>query len=279
MTYKTILLYLNDLRRAQRLLDTALPLANKMQAHLIALNVLPPYVVLPGGEIGGGVTVDAHREAYRAEIAQLKAHFAEATRLNAAKAEWREADANFASATGTVIEHGRACDLIIASQKDSEWVLSSYLEEPERLAMESGRPVLLVPNNGKIVPTPKRVTVAWNGRREAVRATFDALPLLVEADEVNILWVHPENDPEAAGDLPGADISAVLARHGIKCLASQTSAADRGVATEILRQANAFGSELIVMGIYGHSRLREFILGGASRDMLTQMDRLVLMSH
>ena len=145
--------------------------------------------------------------------------------------------------------------------------------------MESGRPVLLVPNKGKITATPKRVTVAWNGRREAVRAVFDALPLLVGAEEVNVLWVHPERDQPDAGDLPGSDISTVLARHGIKCVVSQSAAADHGVASEILRQANAFGSELLVMGVYGHSRLREFILGGASRDMLAEMDRPVLMSH
>jgi len=280
MTYKTILLHLHDIRRAQQLLDVALPIARKMDAHLIALNVMPPYVVLPGGELGAGsVTVDAHREAYRAEILKLKERFAEATRLNAAKSEWREADANFATATGTVIAHGRVCDMIIASQKDPEWSLSEFLEEPERLAIESGRPVLLVPNKGKVVVPPKRVTIAWNGRREAIRAVFDALPLLSGTEEVNIVWVHPERDQPEAGDLPGADIGTVLSRHGVKCLVSQTSAVDSGVAAELLRQAGAFSADMIVMGLYGHSRVREFILGGASRDMLATMDRPLLISH
>ena len=279
MTYKTILLHLHDVARAQRLLDVAVPLARHMDAHLIGLTVLPPYVVLPGSEIGGGVTVDAHREAYRDDVAKLKARFEDATCLLAGKAEWREADANFGSAAGTVIEHGRVCDLIIASQRKHDWTLSQWLEEPERIGIESGRPVLLVPNNGKISVPPKRATIAWNGCREAVRAVFDALPLLAATDDVNIVWVQPERDRQAAGDLPGSDICATLTRHGLKCLASQTSATNAGVGTELLRQANAFGSDLLVMGVYGHSRMREFILGGASREVLEGMDRLVLMSH
>ena len=280
MTYKTILLHLHDIARAKRLLDVAVPLARKMDAHLIGLNVLPPYVVLPGGEYGSGaMTVDAHREAYREDVAKLKARFEDATCLLAGKAEWREADANFGSAVGTVIEHGRVCDLIIASQRNRNWTLSQYLEEPERIGIESGRPVLLVPNEGRISVPPKRATIAWNGRREAVRAVFDALPLLSGTEEVNVVWVRPERDPQAAGDLPGSDICATLTRHGLKCLASQTSAADAGVGAELLRQANAFGSDLLVMGVYGHSRMREFMLGGASREVLAGMDRLVLMSH
>ena len=74
-------------------------------------------------------------------------------------------------------------------------------------------------------------------------------------------------------------MSATLARHGIKCVASQSSATDGNVGFELLRQAEAFGSDLVVMGAYGHSRMREFVLGGASREMLAQMNRLVLMSH
>jgi nucleotide-binding universal stress UspA family protein len=279
MTYKTILLHLHDVRRAQRLLAVALPLVAKMDAHLIALNVMPPYVVISGGEMGMATIIDAHREAYQVDVAQLKQHFAAATRLSAGKMEWRDADAGYGSATDTVVRQGAVCDLIIASQKDQSWTMSDFLEEPQRLAIETGRPVMLVPNEGKIVSPPKRVTIAWNGRREAVRAVFDAMPLLVGADEVNILWAHPENDQPAASDLPGAALATVLARHGIKCVVSQSSAADANIGGELLQQADAFGSDLLVMGCYGHSRMREFVLGGATRDVLSQMDLPVLMSH
>ncbi len=280
MTYKTILLHLHDAERAPRLLDTAVPLARAMEAHLIALCVLPPYVVIPAMEGSGTtVTVEEHRDSYRREMSRLKTMFIEATRLHAATSEWREADALFATTADRIIEHGRVSDLVIASQKHSEWAYSAHLEDPARLAIECGRPVLLVPNAGRIVAPPKRVTIAWNGRREAVRAVFDALPLMIGAEEVQVLWLDPQRDQPTAGDLPGAELSATLARHGIKCLVSQASTGDADVGRELLRQADAFGSDVLVMGAYGHSRFREFLLGGASREMLANMNRLVLMSH
>ena len=279
MTYKSILLHLHDAQRAQRLLDTAVSLASAMDAHLTALCIVPPYVVIPATEGGTTVTVDQHRDTYRLEMARLKEMFSEATNLNAAKSEWREVDANFATAADRIIEHARACDLVIASQKNPAWAYSAFLEEPARLAIECGRPVLLVPNTDQINAPPKRVTIAWNGRREVARAVFDALPLLTRAEEVQVLWVDPKRDQPIAGDIPGAELSATLARHGVKCLVSQASAFDADVSRELLRQADAFGSDLLVMGAYGHSRFREFLLGGVSRDVLAAMNRLVLMSH
>lgn len=279
MAYKTILAHLHDPQRAERLLNVVVPLVRAMDAHLIGLNVMPPYVVIPGGETGSAVTVDAHRDAYQSAIAKLRDAFAAATKLNSAKAEWRQDDANFATASGVIIERGRVTDLVVASQKDKNWPLTDFLEEPERLAIECGRPVLLVPNSGAPASPPKRATIAWNGRREAARAVFDALPLLAGAQEVNIVWVHPDRDQPHSGDLPGADLSTTLSRHGIKAIASEISATDGNIGHELLRQANAFGSDLLVMGAYGHSRMREFVLGGASREVLAHMDRLVLMSH
>ena len=280
MTYKTILLHLHDSKRAPRLLEAAAPLARAMDAHLIALCVVPPYGVIPAMEGSGTtVTVEEHRDAYRLEMARLKAIFDRETNLQVAKNEWREADAGFGTTVDRIIQHGRACDLVIASQADPTWSYSAHLEEPARLAIEIGRPVVLVPNSGRIKLPPKRVTIAWNGRREAARAVFDTLPLLIKAEEVQVLWVDPERDQPNAGDLPGTELSATLARHGVKCVVSQASAINTDVSGELLRQADAFGSDLLVMGAYGHSRFREFLLGGASRDILASMNRPVLMSH
>ncbi|MFM9942876.1 MAG: universal stress protein [Hyphomicrobiaceae bacterium] len=279
MTYKTILLHLHDIRRAERLLRAAVPLVRAMDAHLIALSVVPPFVVVPAVDgMGTTVSIDAHREAYRGEMAQLKAKFLDATAAQPLRAEWREADALFGSVAGMVVEHGRCADLIVASQADPDWGSSSLIEDPVRIAMESGRPLLLVPNSGAVTLPPKRITIAWNGRREAARAVFDARSLVRHADEVNVTWINPGQDP-AAGDLPTAEICATLARHGAKVQASQATAPGADVGRELLRQAAAFGSDLLVMGCYGHSRLREFVLGGASRDVLAGMTLPVLLSH
>jgi nucleotide-binding universal stress UspA family protein len=149
------------------------------------------------------------------------------------------------------------------------------IEDPERVVLESGRPVLLIPNSGIVSMPPQRVTVAWNGRREATRAVFDAIPLLRLAQSVDIVWV----DPEEEGDIPAAEISVALARHGITCQASKAESVGGDAGEALLRQTKAFGADLLVMGCYGHSRLREFVLGGASRYVLRHMSLPILMSH
>jgi nucleotide-binding universal stress UspA family protein len=280
MTYKTILVHLHDSRRARRLLDTAIPIARQMGSHLIGLSVVPPFVVMPSTETGGAtVTVEQHRHAYSTEMAALRNAFAVATKNSDLQTEWREADAGLITAAGTIVAHARTADLVIVSQQDPDWIYSSMLEQPDRVVIESGRPLLLVPNTGKIGMPAKRITIAWNGRRESVRAVFDALPLLKLADDVIVVWINPEDDRMMASDLPAAAICATLARHGVKCQGSQASAFGADVGVELLHQASAFGSELLVMGCYGHSRWREFILGGASRDVLKEARVVVLMSH
>jgi nucleotide-binding universal stress UspA family protein len=280
MSYKTILVHLHDKRRARRLLDAAAPMARDMGAHLVGLCVLPPFTVLPSTEVGGAtVTVEEHRDAYRIEMASLKDAFLVATNNHNLESEWRETDAGLMTAAGLIVEHTRTADLVIASQPDRDWAYSRMLEEPDRIAIESGRPLLLVPNSGVVSLPAKRITIAWNGRREAARALFDALPLLKRADDVNIVSVNADGDRATAGDLPAAGICTALARHGVKCQGSQVPASGDDVGLELLRQAAASGSELLVMGCYGHSRWREFVLGGASRDVLREARIPVLLSH
>ena len=154
-----------------------------------------------------------------------------------------------------------------------------YLDIADRLAVESGRPVLIVPNEGLHKDFGKKVLVAWNARREAARAVFDALPLLQQADEVKVVWVNPQDEGGAAADVPAGDICAALARHGVKCEATEVARPQAGVGRTLLMRAAEYGSDLLVMGCYGHSRLREFVLGGASRHVLDHMTIPVLMSH
>jgi nucleotide-binding universal stress UspA family protein len=280
MSYKTFFVHLHDKRRAHRLLEAVMPLARQMDAHVSAMCVVPPYVIIPALDgAGGAITVEDHRNSYREDMAALKDLFESASKGQALRADWQEADAGFNTVPGAIIEHGRTADLIVVSQKERGWSYSDMIEEPERIAIESGRPLLVIPNSGNAGLSVKRVTIAWNGRRESVRAVFDALPILKLANDVNVVVVDAETDREILGELPGADICTTLARHGIKCQITQGSARDSDMGKEILHQATAFGSNLLVMGCYGHSRLREFILGGASRGVLEAMTLPVLMSH
>ena len=280
MSYKTILTHCHDVRRVERLLQVAVPLARSVDAHLVGLAVIPPFVVVPAMDgAGSSVTVEEHRIAYAKDLASIQKTFTAATSDLMPSAEWRVADASFGTAADRVVEQGSCADLVIVAQADPEWSSSALLEDPERVVLSVGRPVLIVPNSGSAVCPPKRVSVAWNGRREAARAVFDALPLLQHAELVDVIGVNSGQESAQHGDLPATEICAALARHGVRCQASEASAGSGEVGHELLRQAKAFGADLLVMGCYGHSRLREFVLGGASRYVLRHMHLPVLMSH
>lgn len=280
MPYKTILMHCNDARRVAKLLAPAVHLAETFQAHLVGLSVVPPVAIMPAGTpMGPPVVVDTHRELYRARGPAMKAAFEDAARERGFVAEWREDDAQGSGVADVVLEHARACDLVIASQTDLDWSGTEHLDVADTLAIESGRPVLIVPNTGTHQRVGDKVLVAWNARREAARAVFDALPILRRAREAKVVWVNPQSERERAQDVPAGDICAALARHGIKCEAVEQVRPEAGVGETLLACVKDRGADLLVMGCYGHTRLREFVFGGASRHVLSHMSIPVLMSH
>lgn len=280
MAYKTILVHCNDKRRIKTLLAPAVTLAETFQSHLIGLSVVPPVAIIStGAALGPPVIVDAHCELYRAENPAMKQAFEEATRGRGLVAEWREDDAGAFGVADRVLPQAYAADLVVASQTDPEWPGTDRLDIADRLAMESGRPVLIVPNAGVHQRVGDRVLMAWNARREAARAAFDALPILQRAREVKVVWVNPQSERERAQDVPASDICTALARQNVKCEATEQIAPKAGVGETLLGFAKAWNADLLVMGCYGHTRLREFVLGGASRHVLAHMEIPVLMSH
>lgn len=280
MSYKTILMHCNDRRRIKSLLAPAVTLAEAFQAHLIGLSVVPPVaIVAAGAPLGPPVIVDAHCELYRAESPAMQAAFEEATRGRGLVAEWRDDDAGAFGVADRVLPQAHAADLVVASQADPDWPGTDRLDIADRLAMESGRPVLIVPNAGEHERVGERVLVAWNARREAARAVFDALPILRRAREVKAVWVNPQSEHERARDVPAGDVCGALARQGVRCEATEQVAPRAGVGETLLGYAKAWNADLLVMGCYGHTRLTEFVLGGASRHVLVHMTVPVLMSH
>src|SRR5262245_31302862 len=280
MSYKTVLVHCNDKRRIEVLLAPAVSLADRFRSHLIGLSVVPPVVIVPAqAALGPPVIVDAHCELYRAENPGMQAAFEAATRGRGFVAEWRDDDAGNVGVADCVLPYAHAADLVVASQTDREWPGSGRLDIADQLAMESGRPVLIVPNADVHSRTGERVLVAWNGRQEAARAVFDALPLLRSAKAVKVVWVNPQSERERAQDIPAADICTGLARHGVRCEATEQIAPRGDVGETLMACAREMGADLLVMGCYGHTRLREFVFGGASRHVLTHMLIPVLMSH
>jgi nucleotide-binding universal stress UspA family protein len=281
MAYKTVLVHCNDRSRIARVLAPATQIAAAFQAHLIGLSVTPPIVIIPTGMPGAPDTmvIDEHCKAYRKDNPEMKAAFEAAGRARNLAAEWREVDAESTSVAEVALQHARAADLVVAAQAEAKWPGSERLDIADRLVLGSGRPVLIVPNEGPQRDVGERVLVAWNARREAARAVFDALPLLQRAKEVKVIWVNPQSEGELARDVPAADICTALARHGVKCEATQAVQPHTNVGRTLLMQAKDYGADLLVMGCYGHSRLREFVLGGASEYVLRHMTVPVLMSH
>jgi len=276
MPYKTILVHLNDLRRAEKMLKPALCLARRYNAHLIGLHVYPsvlaPPVPLPGSRYVAG-TVHAFERQESDAIATI---FSEMTANQPFVPEWRSLMAPLYDIRGVILEHARSTDLIVAGQVDPTWDFSLTLDFPERLALESGRPVLVVPHAGHYPEVGRNVVIAWKPVREAARAVFDALPLLMDAERVEILEVRQSPDQPP---MPDTSIAASLARHGIKAILQSTVEPDSRAGDEILARLNDQGADLLVMGAYGHSRTREYVLGGATRHIARHMTVPTLWSH
>jgi nucleotide-binding universal stress UspA family protein len=265
----------------QRLLAPAVQLAETFQSHLIALSVVPPVSVISAGPPNGPpIVLDEHCKACRERNPALKSAFEAATRGRGLVGDWREDEADAFGIAARVLEYARACDLVIASQKDAAWPWVDLLDVPERLAIESGRPVLLVPHTASVpARVGEKILLAWNRRREATWAVYDALPILKGAKAVKVIWINPQLETEASLDFPAADICAALARHSVRCEATEQIKPWGSVGEMLLACANEMEADLLVMGCYGHTRLRELVFGGASRHVLAHMSLPVLMSH
>jgi nucleotide-binding universal stress UspA family protein len=191
-----------------------------------------------------------------------------------AKSEWRVSKRD---AAHSVPVHGRYADVLVLGQPNETDGSGVEPDFAERVLLEVGRPVLIIPYAGEFPTVGTKVLVAWNASREATRALTDSIPILREAKEVNVIAFNPKGAPH--GEVPGADIGLYLARHGIKVNVSQQTAEDVDVGNQILSRAADLDVDLIVMGAYGRARVSELILGGATRTVVQSMTVPVLMSH
>ncbi|HET7766396.1 MAG TPA: universal stress protein [Burkholderiales bacterium] len=279
MDYKTILVHLDAGRRRSERLEIALALADRCDAHVVGLFALSAARVPSYVRVETSAILEAAQEQRRGEAAgAAEAEFrSAAARYGGAKAEWR---ASRADAQHAVQLNARYSDLVIVGQRDRDTepeagVAPEFVDE---LVLSCGRPVLLVPYAGRFRDVGRRVLVAWNASAEAARAVADALPLLERAERVDVI-VFESGPRTDHGEEPGADAALYLARHGVKATVSRYGIPDVDVGSQILTRAADLSVDLIVMGAYGHSRLRELVLGGATRTILESMTVPVLMSR
>ncbi|MBA8880985.1 universal stress protein [Phyllobacterium myrsinacearum] len=144
---------------------------------------------------------------------------------------------------------------------------------------ESGRPILIVPKDSKPTLKPKCVLLAWDSGVECTRAAREALDFMATATEVHVTMIDPDTSSIANGAEPGADIAAYLAHHGVKIIVDRLPSGGDPIATVLKQHAIDIGADLIVMGGYGHSRLRERIFGGVTKSMIDESDVPMLMAH
>lgn len=271
MAFKDILVHVDNSRAGRARLELAAWLAQAQQAHLIGLHVrtrtqMPAFVA---GQLVP--EIDALQDRFLGDAAaQARAAFDVLAPGAGTTREWRDVGGTLVE---TVTLHARYADISIVGQ-------SEHGEEERPLAdalvLEVGRPVLVVPYAGRFATVGERVLVAWNASREATRAVHDALPLLRRAARVQVLAINPDGDH---GDIPSADIALHLSRHGVAATCEQVTADDLEVGALLLSRAADTGADLMVMGAYGRSRLRQLVLGGATRHILRHMTVPVLLSH
>ena len=278
MPFKTLLSVIG-VDQSDRDLQTAIGLCQEIGAHLSVLVVAlaaPP----PIGEYAAVVS-DAWLEEREADMNRLRET---ATKMTARLADTdvsADVDSTYSEiawANDVIGRRARYADLtvlgpdLLTGADLRNTALSGAL-------FESAKPVLIVPEGRVPTLRPKRVLVAWGSRPEAVRAVREALDLLTGAEDVRVVLVDPQASDLGNGPEPGADIATYLARHGMKVSVDRLPSSGRSVATVLKQHATDMDADLIVMGGYGHSRLRERIFGGVTRSMLDEPVLPMLMAR
>ena len=255
----------------------AIAIAEAFDAHVGGVAFAYEPIIPP--TIMGGIPASLI-EAQRADNEKLAtdaiAKFDAAAKRAGVSYESRIVSASLAGAADRFGAMARRFDLSVVAQTEPDKVA------PEELIVEgalfgSGRPVVVVPYIQKGGLKLDRIMVAWDASRNAARAVADAMPFLKKAKAIDVVIVASERPK--SDEIPGADIGQHLARHGLKVDVKRIVATDTDVASTLLSHAADSFADFIVMGAYGHSRLREFILGGATRHVISRMNCPVLLSH
>lgn len=277
MTYKTIALWLDARRSAPT--DAAIRMAQAFGAHLTALNHVDVIRLSPfiRAHLGEELVRQQLRRAEDDATAAAAGFEAIARREGLGGVEVRRLVGD--SVQGLAIS-ARYADLIVLGQVDAENTDGPEQRDfPDHAILAAGRPLLMIPYAGTFNTIGEHVVVAWSATRESTRAVTDALPLLQRAKKVTVIIGDARPGAGGHGASPGADIALYLARQGVTVEVSLEQTAGIDVGSLLLSRIADLDADLLVMGAYGHSRMRELVLGGVTRTILRQMTVPVLMSH
>ena len=275
MTYSTVMVHLDLYQSNDARLHVAGDLAEQFGAKLIGIaSCQPQPSVYADGSFAQGL-VEQLRDEAEEKLSVIEQRFKNTFQNRINDVEWRSA---FAVPTDFVAQEARSADIVITGADrvgglgDPSWRL-----DPSELVLKLGRPMLVVPPEVDRLKLA-RIVVGWKDTREARRAVVDALPLLQKAKEVTVVEMIARDEARPESVRRVADVAAWLARHNVD--ANYLVPNHRGDAVEqLIRHASDIEADMIVAGAYGHTRMREWIFGGVTRDLITQSKHCSLLSH
>jgi nucleotide-binding universal stress UspA family protein len=276
MSYKNILVHIDPGKHCAKRLEVAIKLAKEYDACLIGLHAFLPYAP-PGyimAQMGAEIIV-AQKKAVTESMERTEKAFLNQTKSSGLeRTEWYTA---YEDPVYAMSSHARYADLVVISQGDSSDDSGVDINFPERLILAAERPVLVLPYTDNFGSVGKRIMIAWNASQEAVRAITNAIPFFRLADKVYVTTVNAKSSNNDT--IPCAGIVRYLTNHGVKLEVKEQYKVNIDSGNELLSRASDLSADLLVMGCYGHSRAREWILGGATRTVLESMTLPVLLSH
>ncbi len=270
---RTIALHLPSLAATEGLLAFAVPLAARFGAKLVGVHVLPTVVVYADATVSMGTEfIVAQQETFQADAARIESAFRERAGAAGVSLAWLGGDAANEPTMRTVSERCQASDLVICAQYE-ETIPAAAGYSPDEMVLSVGRPVLVVPATGASPDIGRRILIGWNGKREAARVAFDLIRLVDEGAAVRIVTV----------DGKGADTTQALREalqaHGLSVDVIADRAEGATAADRLFACAADFGADLLAIGAYSRSRIRETVFGGTSSRVLREPKLPVLAAH
>ncbi|MFD1197180.1 universal stress protein [Brucella gallinifaecis] len=281
MPYKTVVAYSRSEAELNRVLTAVTLLSRKTpDIHVIGVYSVPSPIVYadPNGFIDPGM-FELHDKQHKELSERLKQHFEEEMRRQGINSEFRIIRSETGTAADGVLSLCLGAELLVAGQPDPDDPATND-ETADTLVFNSSCPVLLAPY-APVLPLESidRIVVAYNGKREAARAAFDALPLMKIATRTELVWIDP---PEREGEdeaLAGSELAEALSRHDVNVSLVPLASNNRNAQDVLREHIIAQRADLLVMGAYSRSRLRELVFGGVTRSMLNDLPILTLFSR
>jgi nucleotide-binding universal stress UspA family protein len=276
MTYATVMVGLSVDQPNEARLEITGQLAERLRARVIgiaAAEFSPPLYFTAGEQ--AQKLVDQGRAAIKNRVAEVESEFRAAMQNRVTEVEWRCAE-DFPSRY--IVEQARASDIIVVGEAGRSALSDPFVQvNPSDLVMQAGRPLLIVPDACNWLDL-RSILIAWKDTAEARRAVADALPMLRKATDITIVEIVEEQADRTAALSRVRDVVAWLSRHGVS--ASELVPDQCGEAGALLeRTASEVAAGVVVAGAYGHSRLREWILGGVTQRLINPSNRCSLLSR